>query len=331
MKFIRQSYHFFGALCGACLFIFFTFTQAYAAPLGIAVDQTSIAFDVDSGANEEFVIKVTNISDRSQEVFIGALDYAIGNNNDVRFDTDVDEENGIQKWTSTDQSQITLSPQESRDIIFKFDVPETASVGSHRGAVFFRTALDDSGDVSVQGQIAVHVLVNVKGSTHASGRLNIFDIPLFVIGEVAYEAEFENMGNIHYVPYGEVVVKNVFTKKEEMYKYPKHFVFPERSVLFSIKDELPSIFGLYRAQANFVDGEGVVRSRSDYAMGSLFPLVVIAAGVVSLIVSRWVRAKRVENDKKRSTHHQKNRFIQNLQKLFDQKRKKGDSKIKKDS
>jgi hypothetical protein len=283
----------------------FVFVMGIATPLvkaetiGIAVDQTSIAFDADIGEKQEFVITVTNISDRMQEVVVGAMDYLVGDNNDLVLDQEFNEQDGIKDWITTEQPRITLAPDQSEEVRFVFRAPSSAPVGSHRGAAVFRSVPGGGGDVAVQGQIAIHVLVNIKGNTHASGRLNAFDVPLFVFGDVEYRAEFENTGNIHYVPYGEVVVKNVFTKKERAHKYEKHFVFPNKKFTFIFADEIPSIFGLYKARATFVDGEGVTRSRSDYMMGYGFPFVFIAIMIALYVLWKWIARTRHENSEEK--------------------------------
>ena len=307
--------------CGFSFFLLFVSPcDVLAERMGIAVDQTSIAFDTDIGEKQEFVITVTNVSDEEQEVVIEPMNYLIGNNNDLDLSSASDEQNGIKDWISLDEQSIILQPKTSEEVVFVFNAPESAPVGSHRGAVVFRSDVKDGGDIAVRGQIAVHVLVNVKGETHASGRVNAFDIPFFTLNEIDYDAEFENTGNIHYVPYGEVIVRNVFTKEEKMYKYEKHFVFPGKKFTFIITDKVPSIFGFYRVQVNFVDGEGVVRFRNDYTMGYLFPVVLfVIIGVLAFFI-KWLIGRRKGNDHKRMDYHQKNRVIRSLQKLSDEKR-----------
>lgn len=276
-----------------------------ANSLGIAVDQTNVAFDIDFGETQKFVIKIMNISDATQEITIGAQDYLLNDNNQLILIEESDEQNGIKDWMDIESNSITLAPGESQNVVFVVTASKNASIGSHRGAVIFRVMPNTNEAVKVQGQIGVHILVNVKGDTHASGRVNSFDVPLLAFDMIDYNAEFENTGNIHYVPYGEVVVRNVFTGHEQMYKYDKHFVFPEKKFMFSISDGIPSIFGLYKARVTFVDGEGATRSKSDYVMGYLFPLIfVVSVGTIIFIVQK-LRKKRGKNTKKATIKKQK--------------------------
>ncbi len=288
MKFIKNLY-FYSAICFFLFVPFFTF----ASTLGIAVDQMNIAFDMNEEETQKFVVEVINISDESQTVAIGAMDYVIEDNNELHLSDESDAVSGIKDWISVQDEKIVLGPGQASEIVFTVKTPENAQIGSHRGAAIFRAVPDEEDTLKVQGQIGVHVLINVKGDTHAGGRVNSFDIPILALEPIDYVTEFENTGNIHYVPYGEVGIRNIFTGHRESYKYDKHFVFPGKKFAFSVINEAPSLFGFYKAQAMFVDGEGVPRSKTDYTMGYFFPLIFIGViGVIVLIVWKLFKKKR---------------------------------------
>lgn len=314
---MKNSYFIILSSLFFCGFIFFPFF-VYAEKLGILVDQTSIAFDADTGETHEFVVKVTNVSERQRDVLIGAMDYVINDNNEILLGRAFDERDGVKDWITTKDSTITLNPNESKNVVFDFTAPETAPIGSHRGAVFFRMLPDEGDVVNVQGQVAVHTLINIKGNTHAGGRVSSFDIPFLPLDIIEYAAEFENLGNIHYVPYGEVVARNVFTKKEQMYKYEKHFVFPGKRYTFTVSDSIPSIFGFYQVRVSFVDGEGVVRQRTDYMTGYLFPLVFIAGAAGLVVLVRMLFRLRKKNSARRLEVQQKKHQKSRLQEMVDE-------------
>lgn len=304
-----------GMLCALMMCVFVP-QIVRAERIGIAVDQTNIAFDADAEETQEFVVKVTNISDKKQNIFIDTMDYAVGDNNELLLNREFDEQNGVKDWITVEDSQIVLESNESRDVTFVFVAPATAPIGSHRGAVVFRALPEENTNVNVQGQIAVHTLINIKGDTYASGRVNAFDIPFFPLNKpIAYIAEFENTGNIHYVPYGEVVIKNIFTKNEYIQKYDKHFVFPGKKYEFIFTEHIPSIFGIYRAQVNFVDGEGAVRSRHDYTMGYLFPAIVIGLIVGIIVLVQWLLYRKRKNTHNEMDYQQTKRHSSQLQEL----------------
>jgi len=267
-------------------FLFCVPTFVFANSQGIAVDQTSIVFDVDTGEVQKFIVEIKNISNEEQKIEIDAMDYIVENDNQITLQKDIDVDTGLRDWIEVQDKNIILAPSEAKEITFTVNTPQEALIGSHHGAVIFRTEPSGDGAVKVQGQIGVHVLINVKGNTHASGYISKFDIPFVASGLVEYTAEFENTGNIHYVPYGDVVVHNIFTKNEQKYEYEKHFVFPGKKFTFSHTEEIPSLFGLYKAHVTFVDGEGATRIKSDYVMGYFFPLIFLLS-LASVIFVLW--------------------------------------------
>ncbi len=315
-----------GYFCGIFACMVLVPCAVFADSVGISVDQTHVVFDASPDETKEFVITVKNISEKTQDITVGVTDYTVGDDNVVSLTQDVDENTGVTGLVTPAQERVTVEPHQSKEVQFIFHAPKSATVGSHRGAVFFRSAPDNQEGFAVQGQIAVHVLVNIAGDTRASGRIHSFDVPFFVIGDIDYPAVFENTGNTHYVPYGEVVARNVFSKKEQKYTYDKHIVFPGKMVTFTHAEHIPSIFGAYRAVAYFVDGEGVVRSRSDYMIGWACPLVV--GGVVVCIwwMVRFLTRKREKAQHTHMKNLQERRVTHSLQKLSDEKKKRDAAK-----
>ena len=265
----------------------------FASNVGIAVNQTSIVFDANVNESQEFVIEVRNIFQEQRVIEIDVVDYILDDENVMTLLNENDEDSGMKDWISSEEKNIVLKPGEERDVVFTVEVPENISIGSHRGVVLFRGALNDDDTVKVRGQIGVHILANIRGDTHANGDISKFDIPLLATDFVEYSVEFENMGNVHYVPYGEIAIRNVFTKNIQVYEYEKHFVFPGKKFTFVKIEKIPSLFGLYKARVTFVDGEGVTRTKSDYMMGYFFPLVfIVVAGVVVYLLRYILKNKR---------------------------------------
>ncbi len=287
------------------LFLFPTFI--FASDFGLVVDKTAVVFDANAGETQKFVIEVKNISDEKQKIVIDAMDYVLSDNNEVILSKDVNDQNGIKSWINTQDKNIVLSPGESEEVAFSVNVFEEAAVGSHRGAVIFKIIPNSSDTVKIQGQVGVHVLINVKGDTNATGRINFFDASFLSLGLTDYKVEFENTGNVHYVPYGEVVVTNIFTKKKEVYNYDKHFAFPQKKVEFLLSREIPSLFGLYKAQVTFVDGEGISRSKTDYVMGYFFPIVFMGSLMLIGYIFWFFHTKAKRNQNNQKTIKEKNR------------------------
>ena len=283
-----------------CLFALLFYSQSvYAERLGIAVDEGKVVFDMNADEEQTFTIKVSNVSDDDRKIELGSVDYAIGDDNQINFQDDITESTKLKEWITPSETEFTLPANTGKDVQFIVRTPQTAEVGSHRGAVIFRVLPIQETNVKIQGQIGVHVLINIKGDTKAQGLITKFDVPLFASRDVKYVAEFENKGNIHYVPHGSVNVRNVFTSKQLLYDMNEsdHFVFPGKKYEFEITEPIPSILGLYRTDAHFVDGEGVDHTRMDFVMGYGFPAIFTAVFGIIWIVVRKARKSGARNKK----------------------------------
>ncbi len=284
---MKKRFVYIGILCFFTMLLHFQFV--FAERLGIAVDEGKVAFDMNINENQTFTIKVSNVSDFDRKIELGAIDYAISDDNQIDFQGDVTENTKLKDWITPSETEFTLPANTGKDVQFTVHTPETAEVGSHRGAVIFRALPVQETNVKIQGQIGVHVLINVKGDTKAQGQVTRFDVPLFTSHDIKFIADFENKGNIHYVPHGTVNLRNVFTSTQVVYDMNEadHFVFPGKKYEFDITKSIPSIFGLYRADVHFVDGEGVDHTRMDFVMGYGFPGVLVAGiGIVWIIVKK---------------------------------------------
>jgi hypothetical protein len=263
---------------------------------GISIDQSVFAFDASPGENQNFTLNVKNITSDNQEVTFEASNYSIGNNNEISFIAGDNEASGLKNWLSSDIPVLTLKPGEEREISFALKIPANAAPGSHSGAVLAKSrAQAETSGPQISGRVAAHVLVNVKGELNGGGKIDYFYAPIFSGKNVDISATFENTGNVHYIPHGEIIIKNLITKKAQSSILDKHFVFPGKSYTFSIEEKIPSVLGIYSAEANFVDGEGKVYTARRYVLGRYF-LVITGIILIALIfLGKFIIRSRKNN------------------------------------
>jgi hypothetical protein len=286
-----------------CLFLllalgFYIPKICLADQAGISIDQSVFAFDASPGESQNFTLNVKNITLSDQEITFEASDYFIGNNNEISFIADANEASGLKNWLSSDVPLLTLKPGEEREISLALKIPANATPGSHYGAVLAKARAQNQENLSgqqISGRVAAHVLVNVKGDFNGGGKIDYFYTPIFSGKITEISATFENTGNIHYIPHGEITIKNLITKKAQNSTLDKHFVFPGKSYNFSIKENIPSVFGIYSAEASFVDGEGKLYSVRRYVLGKYFPVVVGIVLIALTILARFIIRSRKNN------------------------------------
>lgn len=277
-------------------FLFLANKYCSAEVLGVALDQTVIAFDSDPGETQEFSLVATNISPEKQAMFFEAEDLAVADENAMTLMPEGNELFGMKDWVSAKEKQWLLSPGESKKITFTLTVPEAATVGSHFTAILLRAypeiTVDNFQKTIVSPRVGVHLLVNVKGEISGKGKIAKFSAPIFLEKSVTFEAAYQNEGNIHYIPHGEISVKNLLGQETENLKFDKHFVFPGKQYSFELKWENASFWSAYRAEAFFVDGDGEHYFANRFIFGEGFFILVFGVLIILLALGRWVLKER---------------------------------------
>jgi len=288
------------------LFIILTFSLFFLANkycsaevLGVALDQTVIAFDADPGETQEFSLTATNISPETQIMLFEAEDLAVADENAVTLMPEGNEIFGMKDWVVAKEKQWLLAPGESQKISFTLNVPQSATVGSHFAAILLRAYPEATADnfqkTIVSPRVGVHLLVNVKGEISGKGKIKKFSAPIFSEKSVTFKAEYQNEGNVHYIPHGEISVKNLLGQEKENLKFEKHFVFPGKLYSFELSWNNASFWGAYRAEAFFVDGDGEPYFANRFIFGEGFFLLIFILTVGLLALGRWIWRERQKN------------------------------------
>lgn len=171
------------------------------------------------------------------------------------------ETNGatLAEWIDISHEPITIPPEQSHAIPFTVNVPEGAAPGGHFAAILIGTQPPDtSGGYQMKtSQIVTSLFfVRVAGDVVEDGNVREFrtterfvDAP-----EAQFEVRFENKGNVHLQPQGEIVITNMWGKERGVIpiNHQTHFgnVLPEsiRKFEFSWKGEATlSDIGRYKA------------------------------------------------------------------------------------
>ena len=271
------------------LTIFFSQRQIVLAErISVSVDQTVFAFSAGPESNNEIKINVRNISDTSQKMSIVTKDFIAGDNGLIVNMTNKNEKFGMSEWVLTKEPDWILEPRSNKEITLLINIPKNAIVGAHYAIANIQAFPTVDGqnfqNTIVGGQIGVYILVNVKGEVSGSGNLKKFDAPIIAGRSVPLKADFENTGNMLYIPHGEIQIENIFTRKKTIIETEKHFVFPGTKYSFETNWDAPSVFGSYSARADFVDANGVHHNQQKFFLGKFFlPTFFIFLGCIFVI------------------------------------------------
>lgn len=275
--------------------------RAEREKIGLSVDQSIFSFNLYPGEEQEFALKIKNITGEKQRIKINLKDFSVDDNNKVSLLNDRNELFGMKDWIILENEDVWLMEGgEEKLIKFTIKVPGDASVGSHYSAVLFNILpeidFNNFQKPIIGGEIGTYIFLNIGGEISGNGAIKDFFSPKIIEKETNFKIIFKNEGNIHYVPYGEIKIKNLLNRKNENYKLSKHFVFPGKSYTFEHKWQAPSAFGIYTAEAFFIDQAGRSLSEKRLIFGRYFIIIAILAVISAIIILifRWRKTKKLK-------------------------------------
>ena len=273
--------------------------------LGIAVDQSVFSIDAAPGEAGNFMLNISNASPKGEQEKINLRmeEAAYDDNNQIILAPEKNENQKIGNWVKISENDFALNGGETKEVILSLSIPSDALAGSYVGILMIGSLPDPVRGTAIKGKIGVHIMVNVKGDISGKGRIASFETPFIAEKNPRFRTEFENQGNIHYVPHGEIRIANLFGKNLETLNVEKHFVFPGKKFTFESTWEKDPRWGIYQTEASFVDGDGKTWILKRYFLGKLFfvfPLVIIIFASVMIFAFKTIRKHRMEGDAPRS-------------------------------
>lgn len=163
-------------------------------------------------------IKVTNPTDKLITVYPEVMDFrAKGDSGEPAFYSASDETSkfSLSKWITFTQPELALTPQQVVDFKYAISVPNTVEPGGHYGVVFFATKPEkpsaDSSSVTLNSMVGSLLLVKVPGDITENASLENFSANQFIYlsGNPTFDTLVRNLGNIHFKPEGEIMIKNM--------------------------------------------------------------------------------------------------------------------------
>lgn len=202
-------------------------------------------------------------------------------------------------WITLPASTITVLPDQSYEIPFSIMVPLNADPGGHYGAIMVGTLPPDNaggGGASVGAMLSSLIFLRVPGEVVEEGLIRDFYTANDVIAtpEQSFVLRFENKGNVHLVPQGEIVITNMWGKKRgtitvnEKSSFGNVLPGSTRKFAFEWKGE-ESIFdiGRYKAEAVLSYGENNKQSAVQTTYFWIIPWGKVSATLFTIVFLAW--------------------------------------------
>ncbi|MDA3840421.1 MAG: hypothetical protein PF572_04990 [Patescibacteria group bacterium] len=127
----------------------------------------------------------------------------------------------LRQWMDIQDGPFEIAPYGSVEIPFEIEVPETAEPGGHYAAVLVGTKPNEDiygSGLSISSMISSLILVNISGDVIEEGKIREFSTNKTYYKEpkVNFKLRFENTGNVHLQPKGNIVIKDMFGNEKDV-------------------------------------------------------------------------------------------------------------------
>lgn len=209
------------------------------------------------------------------------------------------ESSTLAQWIGVPKSSLVIPPEQTLEIPIRIELPDDAPPGGHYAAVLVGTRPPEDRDSNTRVEtsqiVSSLIFLRVAGDIDESGHIRSFRTTQSIIESptATFEMRFENTGNVHLRPEGEIRIYNMWGQERGVIPINRHTLFGNilsssiRSFNFTWTGEWsPADIGRYTAEATLAFGEDERRFASSETAFWLIPwrvLLVIIAVIGSII------------------------------------------------
>jgi hypothetical protein len=168
-------------------------------------------------------IKVVNVNDFTLNAYATVVDFqSVGEQGRGKFLpilNDGQRDATLAGWIDVTSAPISVEPGQSTKVPFAITVPEDAPPGGHYAAILIGNQPlqneTDGSQISVSTLISSLIFVRVAGDVDERGDIREFvsEKTFYQEPEVPLSLRFENEGNVHLLPQGDIVIYNMWGKE----------------------------------------------------------------------------------------------------------------------
>jgi len=268
--------------------------KVFAAPIGVSITPIKWEISADRGQTIDKMVTAINPNDFPIKVMPEFQDFRVLENAGIQWiPEDVENPYRMVEWIKISREPISLAANGQTDLPFQIVIPQNASVGGHYAAIFFRAVIDpNEGNIGSIPRVGALIILNVNGDVSKSGEITAFSGPKFVdIGPVNFDVSLKNTGSTHYEPKTEITIQNIFGPRYKITSEQGKLIYPGVSRTLKTVWDKKYPLGLYFANLNFIDGNGVSYTKSIWFIG--FPwkyfLILFAIAVALFYLIRYLR------------------------------------------
>jgi len=189
--------------------------------LALTISPPKLEFSVNPGQEIKNEIKIFNETETEVSVYTSVANFGAKENEEgvPHFLTPEEKEGDLASWIEIEKGPIKIGHLEQKVVSFSIKVPVSADAGGHYAAIFFANQppkAETGTAIGITGKLGSLILLRVSGDIKEEGRLTEFRLKekkkIYESLPVNFIIGFENLGNVHLKPQGEIVIKNIFGK-----------------------------------------------------------------------------------------------------------------------
>ena len=202
-------------------------------------------------------------------------------------------------WITVPKGVFPVNREQTYSLPVTIHVPEDATPGGHYAAVLIGNnapeSITEEGAVNVSSSVAALFFLTVSGDVTEAGRVREFSTQksVYETAEAHFTLRFENQGNVHLLPQGNIVIYNMFGKERGFIpvNHDGNYgnVLPESIRNFNFTWESDSglwDIGRYKAEVTIAygrDSKQSALSTTYFYVLPVVPLLQVLAGLFFLI------------------------------------------------
>jgi hypothetical protein len=240
--------------------------------------------------NEPISDKITFLNNTNQDITIRV---------DVKNFTPLGEEGGanlteennnfsLASWITVTPQTISIPAKKQEIFTFTITPPKKAEPGGHFGSIVFATipsnTIKGTAGASISQEIAALILFKIPGNANEKAYIEelVADKNFYEFGPIQFSVRVKNIGDIHIIPVGSLVVKGTFGDSHYANLIPRT-VLPNsvRKIPATLSDTF--LFGKYHASIVATYGthnQQLYGSTSFY----VFPIRYVAIGSLIILI-----------------------------------------------
>ncbi len=193
----------------------------------VLISPPVMEIEVNPGDSVERTIEVGNEADQEKVYTVGVKKFEISGEEGQQKFISVEEGDdfGLTSWIKYEEKEIIIPPKESKNLVFRIEVPENADPGGHYGSIYFSSGkpseeYDENSKVGVEAQIHSLILVRVAGDIVEKADVESFGIEGDKTSAsrlpVLFVWRMKNTGNVHIRTQGNIEIEDMFGNRAQL-------------------------------------------------------------------------------------------------------------------